>query len=65
MNNDEQPILNEDQIEELDTAMREYFELDAALREYFEIERRGNELLSQSIQETQALIANAIRILTR
>lgn len=65
MNHDEQPILNDDQIQQLDTAMREYFELDAALREHFELERRGNELLSQSIQETQALIANAIRILTR
>ena len=53
MNHDEQPILNDDQIQQLDTAMREYFEL----------ERRGNELLSQSIQETKALVENAIRLL--
>lgn len=53
MNNDDPYLLTEEQIQQLDTAMREYFE----------IERRGNELLSQSIQETKALVENAIRLL--
>ena len=53
MNNDDRYLITEEQIQQLDTAMREYFEL----------ERRGNELLSQSIQETKALVENAIRLL--
>lgn len=53
MNHDDQPLMTDEQIQQLDSAMREYFEL----------ERRGNELLSQSIQETKVLVENAIRLL--
>lgn len=55
MNNHDDYRMTEEQIEQLDNAMREYFEL----------ERMGNEALSQSIRETQSLIQKAIAVLCK
>ena len=52
---DDRMMMTEEQIEQLDNAMREYFEL----------ERMGNEALSQSIRETQSLIQKAIAVLLK
>jgi hypothetical protein len=54
-NHDDRMMMTEEQIEQLDNAMREYFEL----------ERMGNEALSQSIRETQGLIQKAIAVLLK
>jgi len=55
MNEHDEYMMTEEQIEQLDNAMREYFEL----------ERMGNEALSQSIRETQGLIQKAIAVLLK
>lgn len=55
MNEHDEYMMTEEQIEQLDNAMREYFEL----------ERMGNEALSQSIRETQSLIQKAIAVLCK